>query len=210
MKEGTVGAILDFSMRDDFVEESAHQAFHEFFGIAVNDCPEPDELPDRDIAYFSEWLVFDFRLPNGKTLLEYYIERNPDNLSGVELKTYRDLLTNEYGLWEILEIELGLCMKLRNVQTDQPFEVKECRGTFGLRKGNLFYGRVALVEGRWELVTGTTHVWDVRLGGGAKEYFRKAKDRLSPKDAWRFANDVGSEGRGAVTADEPMIRPVAQ
>jgi hypothetical protein len=143
------------------------------------------EMKDRDEERFNEWLVFDFRLKNKKTLLQDFCERNPFKLSDVELQAYYDLQENEYGLFEILKLEPGKGLKVKNLKTGKGYEVKEFMGTFQAEVGELLIARVGKIEGRFEFVGGDCY----KLPVESKDFYIAklvSKRELNPKVVRNF------------------------
>ncbi|MDP2736835.1 MAG: hypothetical protein Q8O59_03625 [bacterium] len=169
------------------------KASRDFFNIgkdtavfAVDEAAEP---------YFNEWLIFDFKLANGKTLLENFYERNPYNLSPIDRQTYKDLMANEYGAFEVLAVDQGLGLELLSLQTAKKYYVHEFSATFQLKPGMVFFNRVAKVGDHYELVGSDSIRFDVRLGQGARNYLLKCQDKITPRDAFRLATEPAEKPR---------------
>jgi len=76
MKKGNISQILDYYMSPDgafmFFKEDIMRASKEFFnGKSI--FPPPIEAAE----HFSEWFLYDFKLSNGETPLEYFCNKNP-------------------------------------------------------------------------------------------------------------------------------------
>ncbi|MBI2023616.1 hypothetical protein HYT01_03585 [Candidatus Giovannonibacteria bacterium] len=119
--------------------------------IFFNDIP-PDKATDQEQAFFNEWFVFDFILSNGKTPLQDFYDRNPYNYNFARLQIYKNLQKNEYGLYEVSDIEKGKSMALKNLRSGKSYKVREYSASFQLNTGELFFSRVADLGDHFELV----------------------------------------------------------
>ncbi len=102
--------------------------------------------------FFNEWLVFDFKLSNGLTPLEDYYLNNPHKIPMYELQVYKNIQDNAYGLLEVLRVDTGKGMLLRNLNTKKEYYVEEYQATFSFKKADLFFSRIARVNGGFKLM----------------------------------------------------------
>lgn len=184
MKPGAIRKIFNYYYHNPAYQSQLEKALRDFFNIgsktaffAADEAAKP---------YFNEWLTYDFKLANGKTLLEDFYERNPYNLSPIERQAYKDLMTNEYGAFEVLKVEQGQGLELLSLQTAKKYYVNEFRATFQLKPGAVIFNRVAKTGDHYELVGADSIVFDVQLEQGAKDYLLASKDKLTPRDAFRL------------------------
>ena len=95
MEKGFISNILEFHYNN----------FSEEYNIAVTEFFESDNLPDEFYndsqvkGMFTEWFVFDYKMINGRSVIENYLKENFDNLSKREILVYKDLLDSEYGFF---------------------------------------------------------------------------------------------------------------
>lgn len=184
MKPGAIRKIFNYYYNNPACKNELEKALRDFFNIgdktpffAADEAAEP---------YFNEWLTYDFKLANGKTLLEDFYERNPYNLSPLERQAYKDLMANEYGAFEVLKVDQGHGLELLSLQTAKKYYVNEFNATFQLKAGVVIFNRVAKVGDHYELVGADSIVFDVQLGQGAKNYFLTNKNKVTPRDAFRL------------------------
>jgi len=187
MQSGTIEKLISYYWEGEKFQEEIERARKEFFDtaqdgiiLAVDEKYEP---------YFMEWLVFDFRLKNGKHLIEDYYDCNPRKCQLYEMQIYRDLRDNVYGLAEVRRVYLGEGLDLLMLHTGEEYFAHEHSGTFQLKKGNLIFARIAKVGGRYELVSGNTFVLPIHLDSRTKKHFVDKTKKFTPKDAIGFLNN---------------------
>ncbi|MCX6738119.1 MAG: hypothetical protein NTY11_01730 [Candidatus Parcubacteria bacterium] len=140
---------------------------------------------EKSKGLFNEWFLYDFIMADGYTPLEHFVNTNPFNLEEAELKLYRDLLDNRFGIFEALEIELGHSLTIKDLQTGEEWFVLENKGTYDLEKNRLFFGRVGKVDDHYELV-GADSFSIEDVDGVIKKSFRNTKFKITPKEV----NDI--------------------
>ena len=181
MEKGIIHRLLDYYFGNSEFKKEIIRALRQFFNKPDILSYDSLDIEDRDEMIFNEWLVFDFRLRDGKTLLEDFCQRNPCNLSDTELQAYYDLQENEYGLFEILEIESGKGLKVKSPKTAKGYEVKEFMGTFQAEEEEeLLIARVGKVGDHFEFVGGDCY----NLPAESMSFFLSklaSKQKLNPK-----------------------------
>jgi hypothetical protein len=108
--------------------ELIEKAVSEFFG---------DNAIDRDMenfdaisALFSEWLIFDFKIPSGKTFIVMYFLKNPDNLSGEELEELRQIIeTQHFDLFEIQSLKREEWIRAYGVFIGKAYQIHDHKGS---------------------------------------------------------------------------------
>jgi len=192
LPKGTISKILDdFFSCLPIGDGEVQRALDEFF----NGNRPAEEINEKRLAIINEWLVFDFRLASGLTVLEDYCRRNDNQFSEKEKKIYFDLCsTHRYGAFEILRVYRGKGMDIRDVRTGQDFFVQEYSLTRNVEKGNIFLNRVARVGDHWELVGAdpvvlpiakSTKRWQEITFGGA--------DTITPRLAFSFLAGIDDD-----------------
>ncbi|MEA1962903.1 MAG: hypothetical protein U9M94_01540 [Patescibacteria group bacterium] len=179
-------------MENDKFREEIECAKKEFF-----DSPEDGiiiSIDEKYEPYFIEWLVFDFRLKNGESLLEDYYDRNPRKRPLYEMQIYRDLQDNVYGMVEVQKVYPGEGLDLLMLHTGGKYHVREHSATHQLKKNNVIYSRIAKIGDHFELVGADSFILPVRMDSQTKKYFINKKKKFTPKDAVDFfKKDKGVE-----------------
>lgn len=149
------------------------------------------EINNIQNGILNEWLLFDFKLKNGKTLLEDFYQRHQREFSDEELKLYGDLIaTNYFALFEAKAVRWDDGLTIYDLRSGLIYNVKEKSATHSLKPGNIFYGRVARVGDHWELVgADSVHLPIVQLGEELKAIFAKDKKSASMKEIFDLAGD---------------------
>ncbi|OQX00658.1 hypothetical protein BWK69_01005 [Candidatus Parcubacteria bacterium A4] len=181
MEKGTIQKIFDYYSGATRFDGEVLQALKDFFNKPNLKSDDRSEVEENDKTLFNEWFIFDFRLSNGRTPLENFYYVNPYNFNPARLQIYKDLQENCFGLYEVLEIELGEWLCLKNIRTDKIYNVREFSATFGLLKGQIFSNRVGRVGDHYELVGGDVSFGPIRLNPSLKNIFKKNKEGLNPK-----------------------------
>lgn len=167
-------------------------------GFFESECPDDLdglELDEMQEGIFNEWLLFEAKLKNGRSLLEEYCLTDPEQAGEDRLKIYRDLIkTNHLGLFEALLVHRDEGLRLRDLQSGQIYDVKEKSGTHHVDTGNVFYGRVAKIGSQWELVGANGFCFPVkRMTANFRAMIAKDKHQISVKEVFRLAGSAGSE-----------------
>ena len=64
----------------------------------------------------NEWLIYDFELSDGRTLLQHWVEENPLRISRSQLADYRTLLeTQQYGFYKVLDVFIDVGLKIEHM-----------------------------------------------------------------------------------------------
>ena len=96
---------------------------------------------------------------------------------------YRQLAENVYTLFEVESVDLGRGLALKDVLNKKRYYVNEISATYGLKIGDLFFNRVAMVGDKYELVGSDSHVISMQNGKDSDEFKKdilKHKDRIDP------------------------------
>lgn len=184
MEKGIISVLLQHyqgtpAYRDDIV-----RARKEFFGD--RNC-SLDKCTGEERGWFFDWLVYDFLLSSGMPPVRDFIQRNPLNLPDLELQHYREIANNEYGLYEILSVDLGYGMSIRNVHTGATFDVRERSATFEVKVGHLIFARVGRFSDHNELIGANGMCLAFKLGAELRKAWRSEDVHLTPKFQYDLA-----------------------
>ncbi|MBI2644629.1 hypothetical protein HYW94_00420 [Candidatus Uhrbacteria bacterium] len=184
MKKGIISVLLQYYQGAPVFHDDMVRAREEFFGnrnYSLNDCT------DEERSWFFEWLVYDFLLSSDMPPVQDFFQRNPLNLPDFELQHYRDIANNEYGLYEILSIDLGCGMRIRNVHTGMTFDIRERKTTFEVKVGYLIFARVGRFSDHNELIGANGLYLPFKLGAELRKAWRSEDIRLTPKFQYDLA-----------------------
>lgn len=192
MKKGTTHKLFDHFF-DNHTNEVI-PAMCEFFDN--NDIASKRRLNfqnEYEEGLFMEWVAFDHRLQNGKTLIEDFIAKNPLKLNAKELTVYKDLQMNKYGMYEIVKVKRDKYIDLENLQSGKLYRVIEKRGTHGAKAKTTWFCRVGKVGGHWELVGSNPIGYPVYHTKRMKALLRQDKTPMSPKDTRGLLNQNSNQ-----------------
>lgn len=181
---GTISKVRGYYITKSEYADEISRACKEFFG-------EPDS-PENDNPLFNEWLSYDFRFSDRKSMFEKYYIENPHNLPDYRREIYKTLLENYYGLFEVLEVKRYIGLSLKRLSDGKIFDVSEVSATMDLDKGDVFVTRVAKVVDHYELVGCDTQIMKLSQSKdeeNKKFYLKKVFPKVemkTPKDAIEF------------------------
>ncbi len=156
--------------RDAFGDEAILAAVDEFWGWpeSEDDLVPTAERLDRAGPLFWPWFVFswyydpdDFEepldCPANLTVAEYYARQRGPAIDSLEAKIISAFGRKPYSFYEVLSVDLGRSMVLKDVLTGWKITVQECAGSEYLQPTDMVFGRAAMVDGVGMIVgLGTT------------------------------------------------------
>lgn len=180
MTKNLISRLIDYFYGQAKFSDEIARAMKEFMDIPADGVllAFPGELE----PHFIEWFLYDFKLADGRTPLEYFYQVNPYKLSPWVRQEYKDLQENEYGMYEVLKVDLDVGLEIRNLSSGNKYYACEHGATFSLTKDSIFFTRVAKNGDHYELVGADSLVFPVKLGNGLRQKFGRDKQKLSPKD----------------------------
>ncbi|MEK7591832.1 MAG: hypothetical protein AAB508_00385 [Patescibacteria group bacterium] len=157
------------------------KAAGEFFGkYTIN--------PDSEIisSLFNEWLIFDYKIPGGTTVITEYFLKNPDALPENLMDELRQIIqTSVYDLFEVERNVPGVSVTVIGIFTGKRYTVSERSLSLQMenRKGT-FYNRVARVGDVYYFVGSNPAFYPMTYTERMKTMLRKEnKERITPKHA---------------------------
>ncbi|MFA6525811.1 MAG: hypothetical protein WCT26_00140 [Candidatus Buchananbacteria bacterium] len=196
MRKNAISDVLDHYLYDLGRNADIKRASLEFFGRSIGDVVDGDLIADDDMdpvnMLFMEWLVFDFKLSNGKTPLSDFVKNNPLRLTDNELSDLRDMLDNEYGFFSVTSVKPGR-IEVESLQQDKEYAVREYAGARLLLPGQTIICRVAKIGERYEFASGTCQMLDTMMTEQAKKYFRKSGDIITPQVVYEILYKPGRQ-----------------
>lgn len=104
-----LGKVIDYAYQKG--EDVIRKAMAEFFG-KIEVYPEMENFQNIQ-GLFHEWLIFEFELKSGASIISDYYFKNPDNLSRGLLDELKQIIeTQFFDLLEIVDVEPGEWLKL--------------------------------------------------------------------------------------------------
>lgn len=208
MPKGTIVRVIEYYTESEKFESEITRALLEFFDL--DDMAEFEKVEQNDFTdgLINEWLVYDFRLDNNKSLLEDFYIRNPFDLPFADLAIYRDLQkTNIYGFFEVISVDIGNGLRLRDLSSGKKYDVRERSATYDLKPGHLFYNRLAFLDDCWQLVGANSPCLPVAISVRLRQCFldKKAK-RFTPKDAYKFTTNRREDNFEEIMVDPAQAR----
>ncbi len=183
LPKGSITKVYEYFFTSPKYENEAMRALQVFFSHPdLNKGGDLDMGNEQSSGFFNEWFLYDFIMSDGKKPIEVFIAENPLGLNNNEMKFYRDLLDNRFGIFEVLDIDIGRSINLRDLQTDKEWLVYENKATFSLTKGRIFFARVGKVGDHYELI-GADSFSLQNIDEKTKKSFRKLKCKFTPKEA---------------------------
>lgn len=182
MPKHTIKNLLDFYFGNDDFKEEIIGALKDFFEQSDLGKESVLEVEEGGDELFNEWFVHDYRLKNGKTLLEDYYSRNPAELSRQQMKIYKDLQSSIFSLFQIILVKQGKGLKILDLLTNIEYEVREVMATYQLKQGDILFQRIAMIDGHYELVGADNNL--AFIGGFDKKILENIefdKIKLNPK-----------------------------
>ncbi len=206
LQKGFLGKLANWvsgSVRND--PEAADKAAREFELQKLLGSAEDEEDKEKILGNFSEWLVFDHHSPvfNGQTGLQYFVQNDPLGLDEKELNGYRDLLSFEAGLFEVVEVESGRGVVLRSLHTGEDKFVHDVNSSLSLSPEVTVWGRIAPVDGRYYGVSHTFLVLPVKLGPGLRDDLAQGrKGAMDAREAAHFLLDNEESNETEIEQDD--------
>ena len=90
---------------DDLRSENHNDCSVDHCDYIDEDEKEEYVLLERERGLFLNWLIFDFKLKNGKTPIAYFVDKNPYEADSATVDLYQQLLNSHFGIFEIIAIE---------------------------------------------------------------------------------------------------------
>jgi hypothetical protein len=139
--------LMRFVARDEFADhrEIADQLFWGGPPPGVSDDAfEKLIASDQGQSAYYTWLAFDMRAVNGRTLLDFFLERHGDKLGSGERTYLERIRPSHLRLYEILRVVPDEGFNLRDLLSGEELFVHERMGTRQLVAWHLVAGRVMI------------------------------------------------------------------
>jgi tetratricopeptide (TPR) repeat protein len=130
------------------------RAMREFFGEDFDPAQRTlavSEATDEKWPAFLEWLIHDFRLGTGQTPIARFLAERGKSLPADERSILEEWQDAIVGLHEVVDLEPGKSLTLRNVFDGRTFRVREVRGSLAAGRWDILSHRIIRVHGEPQL-----------------------------------------------------------
>ncbi len=136
-------------------KSEVYRAMREYFGQRL-DADEgtlefaPEAL-DAEWPAFMEWFLYDFRLSGGQTPIARFLAERGHSLPPDERAILAEWQEAAVGLQEVVGLDPGKSLTLRDVFTGETVQVREVRGSLSAARWDLLSNRLIRVQGQPQL-----------------------------------------------------------
>ena len=141
-----------------FGKEAVDVAMHEFLLWPDREDEISEEMLDRAGPLFWPWYLFNWEYdpidaevelagPEGRTVAELYAEERSSKLDTLERRLIESINRKPYSFLEVLSVDKGKGMTLRDILKGTRIEVQERTGSQYVQPGDLLFGRAVSVDG---------------------------------------------------------------
>lgn len=167
-------------------EQEVQKAFQEFF----LDTEVPTKEQEKDaLPLFYEWLIYDYRLPNGSSFIIEYLLKNPDHLDDKKLSQFQKVAESQwYGAFEIARVKRGEWLNLEHLLTGRKIKVYDQTSSATIPENGTLIGRVGKIDKRWYFVGSNPIYLPITYTARMREFLRETSQKffLSAKDTLRL------------------------
>ncbi len=179
------------AFRNDFLRATGI-----FWNIEPRNTLMLPERASKDGGQFHDWFINDYRMTNGKTILEDFRDRRLNSLSAEERRLAESLLKSYVSIYEVQDVREGEGMTIRDVFTGEEMDVEEVSGSY--------------MAVRWDLVQVRVYRMDgvCRFGGNGQTIPRMRIDALKTcldEARRKYGADTGREGWPAFLKDNAFL-----
>lgn len=172
--------IIDFAFSNYsyLMEDSADEFF------AITKRKKLSESTIQNISpLFNEWLMFEYRLPNGRTMALEYFAQNPDNLDPPASGELEQIIKSQFfDLFQILDWQPGKWIKAHSIYINKDYTIEDISLSNGLQEPGCFHLRIAKVNNTWITVGSNPLFIPITYTSRAQKLMAKQKSILSAKD----------------------------
>jgi len=138
-----------------FGPEVMDLAMYEFWP-AMEPIPTEEDI-QRQMPLFIPWMIFNWPVKptgpskkikglKGKTIAEIYLRDQPVRLDSLEQRVIEASNRVPYRFFEVIQVDPGRGVYLRDVLTAKDHNVQERSGSQHMHPGDLLFGRVAAID----------------------------------------------------------------
>jgi hypothetical protein len=144
---------------DTFGPPLREEAWDEFHCWKYTDGYDPKSMMNQLVGpyYLYCWEMAPFeakakRASRHKTIAESFLESNSWRLSSEEIKIIESANRSVFSFYEVTDLTAGYGFTLRNVLTEEVFEVKERLGSKEAKRGDIIYGALFEFNGEHQIL----------------------------------------------------------
>ncbi len=116
----------------------------------IGEAHEEDRSFEARLAIFVEYYLFDRPLDGGDaTSAQAFLDQHRDELSPEDLETFDSFTRTVHGVFEVRKLGTKLGLKVRELITNQEYDVLERRGLVGFSKGDILEARLLEIDGNY-------------------------------------------------------------
>jgi len=129
--------LMTFTLEDEFMEDLG-ESLEVFYNMSEGEEYEFD--PSEEFLFLS-WFLLDDTDAEENSLMDVFLQRYGDDLSLQEKQVCNVLRETHLTLLEVMDVEEGKSLKLRDVFLGEEFDVTESAGAEPSAKGHLLFTR---------------------------------------------------------------------
>jgi len=179
--------LVEYATGDPIMRRALAEAESVFFANRA----KPRVSPDAEMAQarLLDWFVFDHRVGGGATPLEAYLHIHGARLAEDERNVVRDLRYSVYSVFEVVDVQHGEAVLLRDLADDTEYPVVERSASTVLRRGAYVLGRVLPFDDS-HVLSAVLSVW----GRDATHSIRSEFERARSNAGSIFVSPLDMEG----------------
>ena len=160
-------------------------------------------------ALFNEWLVYDCKLPSGRSVISDYYFKNPDRLSDFLIDELKQIIeTYIYDLFEVEKTDPGASVTVWGLFTGKRYQVyeKSMSLQIGSRKG-CFFNRIARVNKKHYFIGSDPSFIPLTHTDRSRNMLKSGKkESITPKLALPFLIPAKSKSKPMLNSKEDIKR----
>jgi hypothetical protein len=216
-RESALAGLARFAHRPEFADEH-ERADDEFWeqgpdGLSDDEAERLDELDDDEYA-FHTWFCFDYRLPDGRTLADVFLDREGDRLRAGEREYLTRMRATQLRLYEVVEVQPEEGLRLVDLWTDERWWVGERTATRQLVRWDLVAARLMPGEHGDLVMDGASYPYPAAaredILEALRDAYRESEDRdpaaffkrTAPLFHWLWLDHVALPPRPALVTTE--------
>jgi len=148
MHNNLIQRLDTYALQREFTSDFEN-AFKFFLGYEIQPPDDQDSMIDfqRALDYF----IHDYRLPDGKRVIERFAAEHGKHLAAEERALIEGWQHSRLTAFEVLAVEQGVGMRLRDLISGEEFEVREKHGTQDLNRWEILVSRLMRTGDHYEM-----------------------------------------------------------